>query len=176
MATPLSPSNSLNKFAAFDEAKAKKVADMTFKVLLDPKTEQRLSVDEADAQIGLATLIAIYVRQGAAAETLQGTLGESKIPESVVGYIGNLYRQNVDQLRAQAANVALNYNRIVGCDWRLDYAVSNSESGPVLLPVFFVKFKLEGGLSLDFSCSEEEMTALVATLKDAMSEGARTTQ
>ena len=174
--TTLSPSNSLSKLASFDEQTIKSIADNTFKVLLNPESDQNLSGDKADAQIGLATLIALYTRQGSATETFQATLKDSGLSDSVASYIANLYKQKVDLLRAQCANIAVVYNRIIGCDWRLDYTVSNSESGSVLLPIFFIKIKLEGGQSIDFSCSEEEMTALVATLKDAAAEAARTTE
>ena len=176
MAAPLSPSNTLSKLSALDDATAKKVADSTFQVLIDPKTENSLSGDAADAQISLATLVAIFVRQGAPAESVQGALKDAGVSDAVISHIIGLYRQHADTLRAECANVALHYNRIVGCDWRLDYAVSNSESGSVLLPIFFVKLKLEGGHSIDFSCTEEEMTALVAALKDAISEAGRTAQ
>lgn len=176
MATPLSPANTLKKLGAIDDATAKKIADLTFQVLLDPKVENSLTGDAADAQISLATLIAIFVRQGAPAETLHGALKDGGVSDAVATHIVGLYRQNVDTLRAECANIALAYNRITGCDWRLDYAVSNSESGSVLLPIFFVKIKLEGGRAIDFSCTEEEMTALVAALKDAISEAGRTAQ
>ena len=176
MATPLSPSNTLTKLGALGDAAGKKIADSTFRVLLDPKSANDLTGDEADAQISLATLIAIFVRQGAPAETLQSALKDAGVSDPVATHVVGLYRQNVDTLRAECANVALTYNRITGCDWRLDYAVSNSESGSVLLPIFFVKIKLEGDRSIDFSCTEEEMTALVAALKDAISEAGRTAQ
>ena len=176
MTATLSPGNSLSKLSSLDDATAKKVADLTFQVLLDPKSENTLTGAAADAQISLATLLSIFIRQGAPAETVQSALKDAGVSDSVTSHVANLYRQNADTLRAECANIALHYNRITGCDWRLDYAVSNSESGSVLLPIFFVKLKLEGDRSIDFSCTEEEMTALVAALKDAMSEAGRTAQ
>jgi hypothetical protein len=58
----------------------------------------------------------------------------------------------------------------------LYYTVGNSASGGVLLPGFFAKLKIEGRASIDFSCSEKEVTALVAALKDAANEAARISQ
>jgi hypothetical protein len=176
--TTLSPSNvsALKKLASLGDAAVSSITDATFRALLDPSIPQDLPSDQFNAQIGLAALIAIYVRQGATAEALQTVLKDSGISAGSVEYITAAYRQNIDILRAKCANVALTYSRVVGCDWRLDYTISNSESGQVLLPIFFVKLNLEGGTSIDFSCSEEEMTALVATLKDAASEAARISQ
>jgi hypothetical protein len=176
--TTLSPSNlsALKQLATLGEAAISRITDSTFQALLNPSIHQNLPPDQAQAQIGLATLLAIYVRQGATAETLQTILRDSGLPGGSIDYIVGGYRQNLDLLRAKCANIALTYNRVIGCDWRLDYTVSNSESGSVYLPIFFVKLKLEGGTSIDFSCSEEEMTALVATLKDAASEASRISQ
>jgi hypothetical protein len=178
MATTLSPSNAsaLKALGSFPEATIKAISDGTFAALRDPASRQALPADQANAQIGLATLLAIFVRQGGAADSLQTVLKDSGLSPGAVSNIVESYKQNVDVLRAKAANVALSYNRITGCDWRLDFTVSNSESGPSLLPIFFVKLQLEGGTSIDFTCSEEEMTALVATLKDAVSEAARISQ
>jgi hypothetical protein len=176
--TTLSPSNvaALKSLASLDGTAAAALTDATFRALLDPSARQALAPDQANAQIGLATLLALYVRQGAAADALQTVLRDAGVPAGSADYIAGAYRQNVDLLRAKCANLAAPYSRVVGCDWRLDYTVANSESGAVLLPVFFVKLRLEGGASIDFSCSEEEMTALVATLKDAASEAARISQ
>jgi hypothetical protein len=176
--TTLSPSNvsALRALATLDSKTVASLTDATFQALLDPSVKQALPPDQASAQVGLATLLALYIRQGATPDALQTVLRDSGIPAGSADYIAGAYRQNVDLLRAKCANIAAPYSRVVGCDWRLDYTVANSESGGVLLPVFFVKLKLEGGTSIDFSCSEEEMTALVATLKDAASEAARISQ
>jgi hypothetical protein len=176
--TTLSPSNvsALKALASFDGRTVAALTDATFQALLDPSVKQDPPPDQASAQVGLATLLALYIRQGATAEALQTVLRDAGVPAGSSDYIAGAYRQNADLLRAKCANIAAPYGRVVGCDWRLDYTVSNSESGGVLLPVFFVKLKLEGGTSIDFSCTEEEMTALVATLKDAASEAARISQ
>jgi hypothetical protein len=178
MSTTLSPSNAsaLKSLSSFPDSTIKTISDGAFAALRDPATGQTLPPDQANAQIGLATLLAIFVRQGGVTDSLQSVLKDSGVASSVVGHIVESYKQTVDVLRAKCANVALSYNRIVGCDWRLDFTVSNSESGPSLLPIFFVKLLLEGGPSIDFTCTEEEMTALVATLKDAASEAARISQ
>jgi hypothetical protein len=176
--TTLSPSNvsALKKLASLSDKAIASITDATFRALLDPSIHQDLPPDDANAQIGLATLLAVYVRHGATAEALQTVLRDAGVSAGSVEYIAAAFRQSVDLLRAKCANVALTYNRVVGCDWRLDYTVSNSESGQVLLPTFFVKLGLEWGMSIDFSCSEEEMTALVAAIKDAAGEAARISQ
>jgi hypothetical protein len=176
--TTLSPSNvsALKKLSSLADQAIASITDATFQALLDPSVVTNLPQDQANAQIGFATLLSLYVRQGATVDALQTVLKDAGISAGSIEYIANAYRQNIDLLRAKCANIALTYNRIVGCDWRLDYTVSNSESGQVFLPIFFVKLKLEGGGAIDFSCSEEEMTALVATLKDATSEAARISQ
>ena len=176
MSTTLSPQNvsSLKQLASLSDAQIKKVAEATFKSLVDPDFHCDLSSDEAKGQIGLATLIAIYVRQGALVDTLGSTLKDNGVSQTSVQAIIELYKNNVDLLRANISKIGICYPRVIGCEWRLDYSVSNSETGPVDLPLFFVKLLLEGGTSIDFSCNEEEMTALVATLKDASQEAQRT--
>jgi hypothetical protein len=59
-------------------------------------------------------------------------------------------------------------------DIHRSYAMSNSESESGLLPIFFVKLKIEGGNSINFNYSKEELAR--ATLKDAASEANRIAQ
>ncbi|OHT11816.1 HCaRG protein [Tritrichomonas foetus] len=172
----LSPANtnSLKQLGACDEATANKIVEETFNALTNTKHQQKLNEKEAQAQVGLATLISVFARQGSQADSLTPVLRDSGISNGVITKVADLYKKNVDLIRAELANLSFTYPRVTGCEWRLDYSVSNSETGPVYLPNFFVKILLEGGNSIDFSCNEEEMTALVAALKDASQEAART--
>ncbi|KAH0794517.1 COMM domain-containing protein 3 [Histomonas meleagridis] len=177
MGSTLSPSNAaaLKSLSKFDEKTIKKIVDLTFKSFVNQETESDLNEAESKAQIGFATLIAIFVRQASSPDSLKPILQHNGIPDASVNYILDLYKANVDLLRAKLANVGFTYPRIIGCEWRLDYNVSNSESGSILAPLFFIKLNLEGGDSINFTCNEEEMTALVAALKDASLEASRTT-
>ena len=176
MSTTLSPTNAaaLKALAGMGDQVIQKIADATFKTLINPEIDADLEPKECGPQVGLATLVAIMSRQGSLPESLSPILKDAGMNEKSVQYIVGLYRKHVDSIRASLANVAFTYPRIIGCDWRLDYAVSNSETGSVLQPQFFVKIKLEGDKFIDFTCNEEEMVALVASLKDAVSEAART--
>lgn len=177
MSTTLSTQNteSLHQLASFDDDAIKKIAEATFKSFVDPQYQSPdLNEKEAKAQIGLATLISLYVRQGTFADSLSAVLKDNGLSQTSVQIITDLYKDNVDLMRTHLSNVAFSYPRIIGCEWRLDYSVKNSETGAVLLPCFFIELKLEGGDSINFACNEEEMTALVAALKDASQEAART--
>lgn len=175
MSTTLSTQNSqsLQQLASFDDATIKKIAESTFNSLTDPNYKPTLNEKEIQAQVGLATLISIFARQGLFVDSFNSVLKDNKLSQASIQTIGDLYKQNVDLLRSQISNVAFTYPRVTGCEWRLDYSVSNSETGSVLLPCFFVKLLFEGGGCIDFACNEEEMTALVASLKDASQEAQR---
>ena len=174
--TTLSPTNAaaLKCLAKFNDDKIKKITDLTFKALNDGNFQQNLEPEESGAQIGLATLIAIMARQASTAESIAPVLKDAGFSQNSISYITTQYTAQVDILRAQLANITFTYPRIIGCNWRLDYAVSNSETGRVLEPQFFVQIDLEGGSNIKFTCNEEEMTALVASLKDAAAEASRT--
>ena len=177
MSTTLSTQNSesLRQLSSFDDDTIKKIAEATFKSFTDPQYQSPdLKENEAKAQIGLATLISLYVRQGTFADSLSAVLKDNGLSQTSVQIITDLYKDNVDLMRANLSNVAFTYPRIIGCQWRHDYSVKNSETGAVFLPCFFIELKLEGGDSINFACNEEEMTALVAALKDASQEAART--
>ena len=174
--TTLSPTNAaaLKSLAKFQDDRVKKITDLTFKALNDGTFQQNLEPEEAGAQIGLASLIAIMARQASTADSITPVLKDSGFSQSSISYITSQYTAQVDVIRANLANISFTYPRVVGCNWRLDYAVSNSETGRVLEPLFFVQIELEGGSNIKFTCNEEEMTALVASLKDAAAEASRT--
>jgi hypothetical protein len=176
MSSALGPSNqaSVRQLASSDDATIKAITDGTIKVLLEQASRSHPAFDGASSHAGLATLLALNVRQGTVPESVQSTLKDLGFSAGSIAYITDAYRKNVDVLRADIANIALHYGRVIGCDWRLDYQYINSESGPVRLPIFYVKLNLEGGENIDFSCTEEELTALVASLKDAATEAAKT--
>lgn len=175
MAT-LSASNmdSLKLLASLDDAKIKEITDITVETLLDSAYDNKLSGKEADAQIGLATLFSIFARQASFANSMKPILKDAGISDSSINYISQKYTTSVDLIRGQPSKISVGYPKIVGCDWRLDYTVSNSEKGSVLKPIFFVKLFVEGGKSIDFTCTEEEMTSLVTSLKEASVEASRT--
>lgn len=172
----LSQSNqaSLKLLAAMDDGDLKHVVDQMFEALIHPETKQNITPEQASAQFGLATLIMIFVRQGSIVDNIQPVLKDSNFTPEAIEYITAKYKATADLLRARLATVAISYPRLIGCEWRLDYNVSNSETGPVLLPIFFIKFKLEGGDFINFTCNEEEMASLVSSLKEAASEAGKT--
>ena len=142
MSTTLSTQNndSLRQLASLDDATIKKIAEATFQSFIDPEYKSSdLNENEAKAQIGLATLISLYVRQGTFADSLSAVLKDNGVSQTSVQTITDLYKDKVDLMRAHLSNVAFSYPRIVGCEWRLDYSVKNSETGPVLLPCFFIE-------------------------------------
>ncbi|EAY09954.1 HCaRG protein [Trichomonas vaginalis G3] len=168
--------NSLKLLASLDEGRIKAITDIAIKAILNPETENELQGKEADAQIGLASLILLFARQGSVPETMKPVLRDAGIGESSINYIADQYSAKVELIRAKLATISAGYPKVVGCNWRLDYAVSNSETGSVLKPLFFVQLDLEGGSQLNFTCTEEEMTSLVSSLKEAAAEAARTKQ
>ena len=175
MSTTLSTQNtqSLQQLSSFDEETIKKIAQTTFQLLIDPDSQSTLTDNEIKAQQGLATLISIFARQGLYVDSFSSVLKDNGLSQNSNQYISDLYKQNIDLLRSKIANITVTYPRVVGCEWRLDYSVSNSETGSILSPCFFVKLLFEGGGSINFACNEEEMTALVASLKDATQEAQR---
>ena len=174
--TSISPTNSsaLKLLASLSSDKIKSLTDTCFKCLIEPETENSASGDESTAQIGLATVITVLSRQGASADSLATILKDAGLNEESVKYITDKYNKEVDIIRAKLSTVSCAYPKVVGCEWRLDYSVSNSETGSVLKPLFFVQLKLEDGSSIDFTCNEEEMTTLVNSLKEASAEAQRT--
>lgn len=176
--TSLSSTNTaaLKQLAGLDENRIKAITELTIKTILDPETANDLKGNEANAQIGLAALFTLFARQGSFAETMKPVLRDSGLNDSIVEFIANQYTAKVDLIRAKLATISAGYPKITGCSWRLDYAVSNSETGSVLKPLFFVHLDVEGVSSLEFTCTEEEMTSLVNSLKEAAAEAARTKQ
>ena len=172
----ISPSNSsaLKILSGFDLGKIKAITEACFKCLVDPEAENPTTGEEANAQIGLAAVITVFARQGASADSLGTILRDAGISDEAVKFICNQYNSQVDIIRAKLSTVSCAYPKIVGCEWRLDYSVSNSETGSVLKPLFFVQLKVEDGTSIDFTCNEEEMTTLVNSLKEASAEAQRT--
>lgn len=172
----LSPANAsaLKILASFDDGKIKSIVDSCFNCLIDPNAENTATGNEANAQIGLATLITLFARQASSSDSLKTTLADAKISEASVQYICAQYNQKVDIIRGKLAQVSVAYPKIVGCDWRLDFAVSNSATGSILKPLFMIKLKTEDGNTIDFTCNEEEMTTLVNSLKEATGEAQRT--
>ena len=172
----LSPKNAslLKELASFDDNTIKAIADSCINSLIDPNYENETSGNESNAQIGLATIITLFARQASSSDSLKTALSDAGISENSVNYICSKYNEKVDIIRAKLAQVSIAYPKIVGCDWRLDYAVSNSETGSVLKPIFMVKLKTEDGNTIDFTCNEEEMTSLVTSLKEATAEAQRT--
>ena len=177
MSSTLSSTNALmlKSLSKLGDASIKKIVDSTFSMFLHPEQNSDLSPEESNCQTGFATLIAIFTRQCSSPETLQPILHDNGFSDDIIKYIVDTYRDNADLLRAKMANVGFNYPKIVGYEWRFDYYVSNSESGSVLAPLFFIKLDLDTNESINFTCNEEEMTALVASLKDAVGEASRTT-
>lgn len=176
MSSTLSPTNAslLKALSKLGDESVRRVAASTFRAFLHPEQKSDITPEESNCQTGFATLIAIFVRQCSAPETLQPVLQDSGFSAAAITYIIDLYRDSIDLLRAKLANVSFNYPQIASYEWRLDYYVSNSESGSVLAPLFFVKLNMQSGEAINFTCNEEEMTALVAALKDAVGEANRT--
>ena len=172
----LSASNTsaLKLLASFGNEKITKIVDLCFACLLDPETENNLKGDEANSQIGLASIITLFARQASSADSLKPILKDSGLSETAINYICQLYNKKVDIIRSNLSKISISYPKVIGCEWRLDYSVSNSETGSVLQPLFFVQIKVEGGSSIDFTCNEEEMATLVASLKEATAEAQRT--
>jgi len=177
MTSTLSSSNidSLKILGTLGEEEVKIVVDSAIRALIHPENEEKLSEQIINAQFGIASLICIFARQSSIADALKPVLKDSGLSQNSIDYVMNAYSANVDIIRGNLANITVSYPKITGCDWRLDYSVSNSESGSVLKPIFFIKLSLEGNQSIDFTCTEEEMTALVTSLKDAVAEASRTT-
>ena len=174
--TSISPTNStaLKILAKLNLDQIKQLTDSCFKCLVEPETENSATGEESTAQIGLATVITVLARQGASVDSLNTILKDAGLNDEAIKYISDKYNKEVDILRAKLSTVSCAYPKVVGCEWRLDYSVSNSETGSVLKPLFFVQLKLEDGSSIDFTCNEEEMTTLVNSLKEASAEAQRT--
>ncbi len=63
--------------------------------------------------------------------------------------------------------------QVVGYDWRIDYSIRSKDAGRDNEPVIFVTLKvLDQGTMRDIAmvCSREELTALVATLREGCKE------
>ena len=119
MSTTLSTQNndSLRQLASLDDATIKKIAEATFQSFIDPEYKSSdLNENEAKAQIGLATLISLYVRQGTFADSLSAVLKDNGVSQTSVQTITDLYKDKVDLMRAHLSNVAFSYPRIVGCE------------------------------------------------------------
>lgn len=175
--TTLSPSNasSLKSLSALSDEEVKQIVDQLFEALVHPETKQDISSELSKAEFGLATLIMIFIRQGSIVDNIQPILKDNGFSADSIKHITEKYKESADLIRARLATVAITYPRLIGCEWRLDYNVSNSETGPVLLPVFFIKLNLEGGDCINFTCNEEEMASLVSSLKEAANEAGKTT-
>ena len=167
--------NSLKLLSKFNENEINKIINLTFEVLINPNIETNLNEEESNAQIGIASLITLLARQASISEAIRPILKDFNIPENSINLIIKLYNLNIDIIRSKLLNISISYPKIIGCDWRLDYSVSNSESGSVLKPIFFIKLLIDNGSTIDFTCNEEEMTSFVTTLKDAVLEASRTT-
>ena len=69
-------------------------------------------------------------------------------------------------------STGLRQRSIVGCEWRLDYLVRSSTTGVEHVPFYFVSLKVKAadGVAVeseDFTCSQEQMLDLLATVRDA---------
>ena len=174
MSTTLSPTNAafIKLLAKMSKDEATKVIDNTIAILTSSQEEIDLTAEESQAQIGLATLLLLNIRQGSSMETIKGTLTDFGLSEEIMAYLDGKLSSACDLIRANLSNINISNPKVVDCDWKLDYVVSNSQAGPIRQPLFFVTFKLDNGKNIEFTCNEEEMTSLVASLKAVQAEAA----
>jgi len=94
----------------------------------------------------------------------------NSFPEPRAEAFSALYAHNVSALRALLNASSFHFPHVVDVQWRVDYQVRSDSLDRINAPTFYVTLKtLEHGVQRDvaFACSLEEMTDLVAKLKDA---------
>lgn len=167
----------LRDLARRDVSTINKIINLSFDELLsDNKSAAiELTEEESNFQISLSTCILSCCRNSVSSDSFQELLKNYDFSDQIIGILKTKFDENIDLIRAKLSKISFSYQKIVSCDWKLDYLVSDSESGSVLKPMVLIQFITDENKKIRFTCNEEELTTFVTSLREINNEVNRVT-
>mmetsp|Transcript_4196 Transcript_4196/g.8098 ORF Transcript_4196/g.8098 Transcript_4196/m.8098 type:complete len:196 (-) Transcript_4196:91-678(-) len=146
--------------------------DTEAKVVIDSLSP---STGDAPARVLYSAMCSVLIegaKSDCTAENMGTVLEEAGVGKEIASGVARAFEGEKSQLRWMLRCTGLGSQRsVVDLAWRLDYLVRSSTTGIEHVPVFFVSLKTKGADgslgSEEFTCSQEQMHDLLATVKDA---------
>ncbi|EKX50902.1 hypothetical protein GUITHDRAFT_103486 [Guillardia theta CCMP2712] len=137
--------------------------------------EQGGGQDETQFSTGLTSALL----EAAKADTLpadfkccfRATLLDQGLTDDRADLVARIYEEEKTSLRKILARTQFTFPQLTGVTWRLDFVVKTKHVDHAIRPLFHVRFhtvKPDGSEEdIDFTCTEEELSDLHDTLKQA---------
>mmetsp|Transcript_29415 Transcript_29415/g.67472 ORF Transcript_29415/g.67472 Transcript_29415/m.67472 type:complete len:199 (+) Transcript_29415:36-632(+) len=123
------------------------------------------------ATAGVASALLEAARADMAPRDVRNALEDSGVPAGRASLIEKVYEEKLPALRRLLGRTRFSLPQLVGVQWRLDYVVKTKHADHVNEPFFLLRFvtvQRDGQEEpLEVTCSEEQVSDLYATLKEA---------
>lgn len=133
--------------------------------------------------LAMAALVADAARLDAGPSQVTSTLEENGLlSPSKTAFVGRLFTEKKVAVRiGLGLTLGASIPRLVDIDWRLDYVVRSSDTSQAVVPVYYVKLRVEQRGSSDdathdaieLSLTVEQMQDFLLTVRDANHQAAR---